>query len=75
MLYGPNNTKFIEAREMAATGGGIPVGSKADFEREADRLFLASDAPGIRRKLGQAAGDYIRGKLGATDRIFRRIFG
>lgn len=75
VIYGPNNAKFIEAREMAESGGGLPVGCKADFEREADRLFLAPDAAETRRKLGQAAGDYIRGKLGATDRIFRRIFG
>lgn len=71
VIYGPNNSKFIEAREMAECGGGIPVRGREDFEREADRLL------GDRRlckNIGAKAGAYIRAKLGATDRVYSRIF-
>ncbi len=71
VIYGPNNAKFIEAREMAESGGGMPVVSKEDFEREARILF--HDAA-ERERRGHIAGDYIRSKIGATDRIFNIIF-
>lgn len=71
VVYGPNNAKFIEAREMAESGGGLPVNSKEEFESAADRLFGDSAE---RERTGHLAGDYIRSKLGATDRIFPKIF-
>ncbi len=67
VMYGPNNSKFIEAQEMKACGGGLEIGSESSFRQNADRLL--SD-PDFRKKTGQAAGDYIASKLGASDRIF-----
>lgn len=76
VIYGPNNSKFIEAREMAEAGGGFPIASQEDFNKVADRLVLNNDVSASQRKLaGQRAGDYIRSKLGATDKIFNKIFG
>lgn len=72
VIYGPNNRKFIEAREMAECGGGVPVDSSAGFETAADSLLGAD--PAERRRRGEAAGRYIRSKTGATDRIYRKIF-
>ena len=72
VIYGPNNSKFIEAREMAEAGGGFPVAGKEDFERIADKM-LASSAQ--REESGKRAGEYIRSKIGATDRIFSALFG
>lgn len=71
VIYGPNNKKFIEAQEMAAAGGGLPIAGKADFERYADVLFSSADE---RQKRGEAAGRYIRSKIGATDRIYTSLF-
>lgn len=71
VMFGPNNHKFIEARELARCGGGLCVKGKTDFERKADMLL--SDA-GLRERSGSAASDYIKSKLGATDRIFGKIF-
>lgn len=71
VIYGPNNAKFIEAAEMAACGGGLPISSKGDFEKIADTLLSDADQ---RMKRGKAAGDYIRSKLGATDRCLSIIF-
>lgn len=73
VIYGPNNHKFIEAREMAECGGGIPVNSQQEFETVADRLMRSDSSE--RETRGKAAGEYIRSKLGATDRIFTSIFG
>lgn len=72
VIYGPNNSKFIEAREMAECGGGLPISGKADFEEIADRLLGAGSEEGKRR--GESAGNYIRSKLGATERIYPYIF-
>lgn len=72
VIYGPNNKKFIEAGEMAECGGGLPIASREDFEKIADTLF-ASDAA-ERKRRGRAAGKYIRSKLGATDKIYKKIF-
>lgn len=71
VVYGPNNAKFIEAAEMARSGGGLPIASAEDFVRTADKLF---GDPALRERLGKQAGDYIRSKIGATDRIFNIIF-
>lgn len=75
VIYGPNNSKFIEAGEMAASGGGFPIASKEDFEGVADRLLLNTSVSAMERnETGKKAGDYIRSKLGATDKIFNKIF-
>ncbi|MCH5174235.1 MAG: 3-deoxy-D-manno-octulosonic acid transferase [Bacteroidales bacterium] len=69
VIYGPNNHKFIEARELRELGGGHEVKSREDFESIAERLLDAE----TREKSGKAAGAYIRSKLGATDKIFESI--
>ena len=75
VIYGPNNSKFIEAREMAESGGGFPVSSKGEFERVADILLANNDSSASEReRSGKKAGDYIRSKLGATDKIYDSIF-
>lgn len=72
VIYGPNNAKFIEAREMAESGGGLPIASKADFEAIVDKL-LSEDATERKHK-GDLAGKYIQSKLGATEKIYDKIF-
>lgn len=72
VVYGPNHTKFKEARDMAALGGGIPVGSRAEFEKEMDTL-MADES--LRRSRGEKAAAYIASQIGATDRIFNVVFG
>ncbi|MBD5194660.1 MAG: 3-deoxy-D-manno-octulosonic acid transferase [Bacteroidales bacterium] len=72
VIYGPNNKKFIEAREMAKCGGGVPIASASDFETAANLLLGEDDKE--RRLKGDAAGKYIRSKLGATQKIYDFIF-
>ena len=67
VIYGPNNKKFIEAHELAECGGGVPVSSEEEFIRAADSLLLSAAE---RERRGRLAGEYIRSKIGATDRIY-----
>ena len=71
VIYGPNNAKFIEASEMAESGGGLPISSSEEFEKIADMLFSSKEE---RESRGLKAGGYIRSKIGATDKIFDKIF-
>lgn len=70
VIYGPNNSKFIEASEMAASGGGFPISSKEEFEKIADDL---TSSPSALQSAGKKAGDYIRSKTGATPLIFSAL--
>lgn len=72
VIYGPNNAKFIEAREMAESGGGLPIASKDEFEAVADKLLAEDDSE--RKQKGELAGKYIQSKLGATEKIYAKIF-
>ncbi|MDE6271676.1 MAG: 3-deoxy-D-manno-octulosonic acid transferase [Muribaculaceae bacterium] len=71
VFYGPNHSKFIEAKEMKTIGGGLAVDSRQDFEATADRLI---SHPEELRERGIKSKDYISSKLGATDIIYRDLF-
>ncbi|MDE6558388.1 MAG: 3-deoxy-D-manno-octulosonic acid transferase, partial [Muribaculaceae bacterium] len=71
VIYGPNNAKFIEAQEMKTLGGGIEVTDKESFGNAID--LLTRDA-GHRLEKGEKSAAYIRGKLGATDKIYAELF-
>lgn len=66
VIFGPNNQKFQEAQELKACGGGLEIGTYDDFARLMDR-FSADGA--TLRQAGQAAGNYVVGKAGATRTI------
>lgn len=70
VIYGPNNLKFIEAREMKECGGGIEIHSAREFSDTADSLLDKCE----RQRRGAAAERYIKSKLGATDKIFDKLF-
>jgi len=75
VVFGPHHSKFLEAREMIAAGGGFSIDSRESFEA----LLNGSDnATGLmdsdmRRRAGAAAASYIKSKLGATDRIYATL--
>lgn len=62
----------VEARELAECGGGLQVSSRDEFADMAGML-LGPDAA-ERRKRGAKAGEYIRSKLGATQKIYDHLF-
>jgi len=71
VIFGPENSKFIEAQELKTLGGGIEVTDAASFARNADRLLFDSEELA---KRGRWAGEYIREKTGASDKILSSIF-
>ena len=66
VIFGPENQKFQEAQELKACGGGLEIKGYDDFARIMDRLSADTDAL---LKAGRAAGDYVMGKAGATNKI------
>lgn len=72
VIYGPNNRRFVEASEMAVVGCGLPVSCADEFRMIADRLATDGEE---RLRRGRWAEQYIRSKLGASDRVYEAIFG
>lgn len=66
VVIGPNNHHFREARHLIECGGCLEVTDQASFDAALDHLFADKEAL---RKTGKAAGDYIAGNAGATERI------
>lgn len=71
VIFGPNNRKFIEAREIQHTGGGFCVNSTEDVRDIIRRLVGDFD---FRRQSGIAAKQYIASKTGATPLIMKEVF-
>lgn len=72
VIYGPNNKKFKEASDMAECGGGFPLKTPEEFAAIAETL--TSPDPTARTRAAQAAGEYIKRSVGATDVIFTTLF-
>lgn len=71
VIFGPNHTKFREAGDLIACGGGFSIGCKEEFDSVIDGLAASSEKL---NHAGKAAGDYIRANLGATDLIYGDLF-
>lgn len=71
VIYGPNNHKFKEARDLANAGGGFEIAGSDDFIITLDRLHRD---PQFRSHAGSIAGDYIARNIGASDIIYNDLF-
>ena len=71
VIFGPNNKKFIEARELQECGGGFCIDGSKSTENVFRRM---TDDMTFTRNSGKAAKDYIASKIGATSIIMRDIF-
>lgn len=72
VIFGPNHAKFKEASDLIECGGGFSVASKDEFNHITDIMI---SSPSDLRLSGEAAGKYIRNHLGATDLIYKDLFG
>ena len=70
VIFGPENQKFQEAQELKACGGGLEIGGYEDFERIMDDL--TSDQTRL-HQAGKAAGDYVKSKAGAVEKILASV--
>lgn len=72
VIFGPNHSKFKEAFDLINCGGGFSIASKEEFNDTIDSL---THDPAALRQAGAAAGKYIQEHLGATDLIYKDLFG
>ena len=70
VVFGPNYSKFTEAKDLIACGGSFTVATTDEFIAVMDRLL--SDPEHLRRS-GTIAEQYIKSHLGATQLIFNQI--
>ena len=71
VLFGPNYDKFKEAKELITCGGAFSVSSKADFSALMNNLLTYSE---IIQSAGDKAKNYVFDNLGATQKIYEKIF-
>lgn len=70
VLFGPNNQRFREARQLLTEGGGFEIHDHTDFTATMDRLL--SDQSFLRQS-GECAGRYVKDNSGAADAVLEAI--
>lgn len=71
VIFGPNCSKFLEAKGLEQCGGGFRITGKADFDRVMNLLLTDKAA---RKDAAEAAGAFIARNIGATQTIINNIF-
>ena len=70
VLFGPKYHKFKEAKDLIAVGGGFSVSDAAAFDGKMDEWFTY---PEVLEGAGEAAGNFVSRKAGATEMILKEI--
>ena len=70
VTFGPRHQKFAEAKGLIGVGGGFEVKNAEELRAVLDRLLEDMDALA---KAGEAAGKYVRDRVGATTCTVERI--
>jgi len=70
MIFGPKHTKFAEAKGLIDAGGGFEVRNADELRAVLDRLLGDTDALS---KASEAAGNYVRDRVGATERTVGEV--
>ena len=69
-IVAPRYHKFKEAKDLIAIGGGFSITDDSSFRTKMDELLTD---PTALETSGQAAGDFVKNSVGATDQILRQI--
>ena len=70
MIFGPKHGKFREASGLMDARGGFRVDDAHELRTVLDRLL---DRPETRQRSGEAAGRYVRERVGATRRVVQAL--
>jgi len=70
VFFGPNNERFQEAQGLKAAGGGFDIDTYEAFARQMD--LFRTDAAQL-RAAGAKAGQYVKGKAGATEKVLAGV--
>jgi 3-deoxy-D-manno-octulosonic-acid transferase len=71
VLFGPKHQKFREAKELIACRGGFAIANKHDFASRMNELQAYTQ---LILENGKSAKDYVVHNLGATHKIYEKIF-
>ena len=66
VVIGPNNKKFQEAQDLIAEGGCFEISTYDDFEQLMNHFH---DDSSFLQTSGQKAGNFVKGKAGATQMV------
>ena len=69
VFFGPNNQRFQEAQGLKKSGG-FEIPNYEEFEKQMNR-FVADEA--YLKEQGQMAGQYVKGKAGATQEVLNKV--
>ena len=69
VLFGPNYKNFREAFALIEAGGGKSVRNYVEFRAAMDEALVEHET------IGKKASDYVESELGATDKIYKKLFG
>jgi 3-deoxy-D-manno-octulosonic-acid transferase len=70
VVIGPNNQKFQEAQELKSVGGCFEIANYEDFDILMERF---ENEPNFLSGAGQKAGNYVKGKSGATEKVLSDV--
>jgi 3-deoxy-D-manno-octulosonic-acid transferase len=70
VFFGPNNERFQEAQALKQSGG-FEISCYEDFEQQMNRFI---DDETYLKAQGQLAGQYVKGKAGATWNVLSSVF-
>lgn len=70
VFFGPNNAKFQEATRLKECGGGIEIHDIDDFTK---KMQLFEEDKSALKLAGDAAGGYVSGNSGASDKILEAL--
>lgn len=70
VLFGPNNQRFREARQLLAEGGAFEIHDTTGFAATMDRLFTDE---AFLAQSGECAGRYVKDNAGAADAVLEAI--
>jgi len=71
VLFGPRYHKFKEAKELIACRGAIAVTGEQDFSSRMNDFLSYTD---LLRETGKNAKEYVISNLGATRKIYEKMF-
>jgi 3-deoxy-D-manno-octulosonic-acid transferase len=72
VIFGPNHTAFREALGLLDAKGGFTISNAAEYA--AIMQTFMTDANAL-AEAGRRAGEYVQAESGATDTIFKAVFG
>lgn len=70
VIFGPKHHKFVEAKGLIEAGGGFEVNNASELRAVLHKLL---DDPSALAAASRSASNYVRERVGATDRVVRGI--